>query len=213
MSKLNCNNQTVFIGDSREVMRGLNSASIDLICADPPFNKKKRFNHNFGTPQSKSKRKPGFDDYWTMDDVREEEHELLHECYPKLYHLCVAARNMHSPEMQAYLIMMAVRLIECHRLLAETGSLYLHCDPTANAYLRLLLDGIFGQHNFRNEIIWSYRTGGASKQWFSRKHDTILAFAKNLGQHTFNVQQESLHKSGWKKARRHKLRSGNCRIL
>ena len=179
MSALNCKNQTVFIGDNREVMLGLNSASVDLICADPPFNKKRRFNHSFGTPAAKAKKKPGFDDYWTMDDVREEEHELLNECYPKLYHLCAAARAMHSPEMQAYLVMMAVRLIECHRLLAETGSLYLHCDPTANAYLRLLLDGIFGEKCFRNEIIWHYSNLSAAKRYFPRKHDTILCFGKS----------------------------------
>lgn len=189
MSELNCKSQTVFIGDNREVMRGLNSASVDLICADPPFNKKRRFNHNFGTPAAKAKKKAGFDDYWTMDDVRQEEHELLNECYPKLYHLCAAARNMHSPEMQSYLVMMAVRLIECHRLLAETGSLYLHCDPTANAYLRLLVDGIFGQQNFRNEIIWCYGKWSNVANCFQRNTDTILFYAKSQNS-TFNVLRE-----------------------
>ena len=182
MAALNCQNQTVFIGDNLPIMRGLNSGCADLICADPPFNKKKRFNHNFGKSRP-SKKKPGFDDYWTMDDVRKEEHELLNARYPKLYHLCASARNLHSPEMQAYLVMMAVRLMECHRLLAETGSLYLHCDPTANAYLRLMLDGIFGQQNFRNEIVWQRTKSGKSSQHkprsFGRNTDAILFYSKS----------------------------------
>ena len=187
MSAPNCHNQTVFIGDNLPIMRGLNSGCADLICADPPFNKKKRFIHNFGKSKQ-AKQKPGFDDYWTMDEVRKEEHELLNDCYPNLYHLCLSARNLHSPEMQAYLVMMAVRMIECHRLLKETGSMYLHCDPTANAYLRLMLDGIFGQNNFRNEIIWCYPPGGKPpKHGFHRKHDTILYYSKG-GNPKFNHQ-------------------------
>lgn len=128
-------------------MRGLNSESIDLIATDPPFNKEKRFNHLFGTSaKTKSgQTKPGFDDAWTLDDVKKEEHELLNAQHPDIYHLCTLARKMHSEGMMAYLVMMSTRLLECHRLLKMTGSIYLHCDPTANAYLRMLLDAIFGR--------------------------------------------------------------------
>ena len=153
MSKLNCKNQTVFIGDNREVMLGLNSACVDLIATDPPFNRERRFDHNFGSPKGY---KPGFDDKWDgwlMTPQRAEELELLRKCHPQIKRLCDAALEMHSAGMQGYLVMMATRLIECHRLLKETGSIYLHCDHSANAYLRLLMDGIFGQKNFRNEIV------------------------------------------------------------
>jgi DNA modification methylase len=88
-----------------------------------------------------------------------------------------------------YLSFLEPRLVEMHRLLAETGTLYVHVDPRTSHYLKVALDRIFGPENFLNEIIWSYRTGGNSKRWFARKHDVILAFAKKLGSHTFNLQR------------------------
>ena len=84
-----------------------------------------------------------------------------------------------------YLCYMAVRLLELHRALKETGSLYLHCDPTMSHYLKLLLDVIFGEHNFRNEIVWGYRTQGISQVDWPRKHDVLLLYAK--GKETFHV--------------------------
>lgn len=181
MSEMNCKNQTVFLGDNLDIMRGLNRRIADAVITDPPFNSNRRHNHNFGTPpKTKSGRpKPGFDDAWTMDDLRAEEHELLHDQEPDLYHLCALARKMHSPGMQAYLIMMATRLLQCHELLKETGSLFLHCDPTANAYLRMMLDSIFGKQNFRNELIWAYTGASNAAKMFPRKHDTILFYAKS----------------------------------
>ena len=185
---MNCKNQTVFLGDNLDIMRGLNRRIADAIITDPPFNSNRRHNHNFGTPPKtkKGQPKPGFDDAWTMDDLRAEEHELLHDQEPDLYHLCALARKMHSPGMQAYLIMMATRLLQCHELLKETGSLFLHCDPTANAYLRLMLDSIFGKQNFRNEIIWHYKKWSNSGKMFQRNHDTILFYAKDAEQMKFN---------------------------
>ena len=180
-SKANWKNQTVFIGDNLDVMRGMNSESVDLICADPPFNSNRKYNHLFG-----GKRKPGFDDTWTMDEERAEEHELLSSCHPDLYHVCSLAGKMHSPGMRAYLIMMSTRLLECRRLLAETGSIYLHCDPNANAYLRMLMDGVFGKDNFRNEIVWWYKNASRGKINWAKAHDTILYYAKNAEQVKFN---------------------------
>ena len=83
-----------------------------------------------------------------------------------------------------------MRLLECHRLLKPTGSIYLHCDHTANGYIRMAMDAIFGSKNFLNEIVWSYTSGGVSKQWFGRKHDTIFLYAKQLGQHCIDLPQE-----------------------
>jgi DNA modification methylase len=95
-------------------------------------------------------------------------------------------------DMLAYLSMMAPRLIELRRVLKPTGSLYLHCDPTASHYLKLLLDAVFTPANFVNEIVWHYNTGGTTKDRFSRKHDIILFYAKNdnLRRHDFNTQRE-----------------------
>ena len=188
MSEMNCKNQTVFLGDNLDIMRGLNRRIADAIITDPPFNSNRRHNHNFGTPpKTKSGQpKPGFDDAWTMDDLRAEEHELLHDQEPDLYHLCALARKMHSPGMQAYLIMMATRLLQCHELLKETGSLFLHCDHFANAYLRMMLDAVFGNKNFLGEIAWCYTGPGNAKRFFPRKHDNILVYAKQKGIHKFN---------------------------
>ena len=88
--------------------------------------------------------------------------------------------------MQSYLIFMAVRLLEMHRILKPTGSIYLHCDPTASHYLKLLMDGIFGHGNCRNEIIWAYTGPGSPKmRQFNRKHDTVHWYSRG-DKWTFN---------------------------
>lgn len=100
-----------------------------------------------------------------------------------------------------YLVYMSVRLIECHRILKVTGSLYLHCDPTMSHFLKLLLDCIFGEQNFRNEVIWFYKTGGTSKKYFSKKHDVLLFYAKDYQKQFFNflrVKSYLAHKYGFK---------------
>lgn len=185
--KPNWNNQSVFIGDNIDIMRAMNTESVDQICTDPPFNKNKRFDHVFG-----GKKEKGFDDAWTMDDERKEEFEDLRKWKPALFQVCRLAGLMHSRGMQGYLVFMATRLIECHRLLKETGSMYLHCDHSANAYLRMLMDGVFGQENFRNEIVWSYgKTSNAAAKKFLRGNDTILFYCKNAKVATFNPQFET----------------------
>jgi site-specific DNA-methyltransferase (adenine-specific) len=87
----------------------------------------------------------------------------------------------------SYLGFMRPRLEECRRLLAEQGTLYVHADWRVGHHLRILLDDVLGHDNFLNEIVWHYRTGGLSSRWFGRKHDTILAYARRLGKHRFNV--------------------------
>jgi len=124
-----------------------------------------------------------FKDAWTVDDVDVHEHG---ELAPAAYAVIEAGRQAHGKGMQSYLIFMAVRLMEMYRILKPTGSIYLHCDPTAGHYLKLLMDGIFGYGNFLNEIIWSYRSGGGSKSRFGRKHDTLLYY--KVGKiHLFNA--------------------------
>ncbi|HUU85693.1 MAG TPA: site-specific DNA-methyltransferase, partial [Phycisphaerae bacterium] len=95
-----------------------------------------------------------------------------------------------SGGIDGYLEFLRPRLQHMHRVLSEKGSLYVHLDWRAAHYVKVLLDTIFGADNFLNEIIWSYRTGGRSKRWFARKHDTILLYARCAGRHTFNLLRD-----------------------
>jgi len=88
-----------------------------------------------------------------------------------------------------YLGFLEPRVVEMRRLLSERGTLYVHVDPRTSHYVKVALDRVFGDAHFLNEVIWSYRTGGRSKQWFARKHDVLLVYAKQRGQHVFNVQR------------------------
>jgi site-specific DNA-methyltransferase (adenine-specific) len=100
-----------------------------------------------------------------------------------------------SGGIKAYLAFMLPRLEQCHRLLSTAGTLYVHVDWRAAAYLRICLDTIFGPRNFLNEIIWHYRTGGVSRRWFGRKHDTLLVYARQAGRHRFNVLREGIFRT------------------
>lgn len=104
-------------------------------------------------------------------------------------------RDRWSGGLKSYLAFMHPRLVECHRLLPRHGGLYVHVDWRVAAYLRVMLDTIFGPENFLNEIIWHYRTGGSSKQWFARKHDTILYYAREAGRHRFSVLREGVYRT------------------
>ena len=178
-------NRTLWIDDNLRVLRALNSECADLIYLDPPFNSKRVYNAPLGSPAAGAK----FDDTWTLDSVKSEWAELQEAADPAMHHTIVGAGLTAGESMQAYLSFMALRLQECHRILRPTGSLYLHCDPTASHYLKQLLDAIFGRGQFRNEIIWSYGLGGSSRRWYSRKHDVIL-FYTSTDRYTFNKPLE-----------------------
>ncbi len=121
-----------------------------------------------------------FKDIWSWEtDVHEEWIDDIEDRYAAVNSTIQATRRTHSESTAAYLTYMAVRLIECHRVLKPTGSIYLHCDHTANSYLRMLLDAIFGSENFQNEIVWTYGLGGSSPKRWSRKHDTLLFYTKS----------------------------------
>jgi site-specific DNA-methyltransferase (adenine-specific) len=105
--------------------------------------------------------------------------ESLAVKYPSLTKFIATVGDIHSKAMMAYLTYMAQRIIEMHRVLKDTGSLYLHCDATAAHYLKILLDKIFGKNNFKNEIIWRYSSGGASKKHYSKNHDNIYFYTKS----------------------------------
>ena len=154
---------------------------VDLVYLDPPFNK----NRNFAAPIGSKAAGAAFKDTWTLDDVDLSWHGELAEAHPALYQTIDAAGTAHSKGMKAYLIYMAVRLLELRRVLAPTGSIYLHCDPTASHYLKTLMDSIFGRNQFRNEIVWSYQRWTGATKHFQRMHDVLLMFARSESS-TFN---------------------------
>ena len=178
-------NRTIFTGDNLDIMRGLESASVDLIYLDPPFNS----NHNYAAPIGSKAAGAAFKDSWTWNDIDKTWQGLIGESYPALHNLIETAGLLNGKSDKAYLVYMSVRIMEMHRLLKSTGSLYLHCDPTMSHSLKLTLDAIFGAGRLINEISWIYKSGGASKRWFAKKHDTIFFYTKTK-HYTFNTQKE-----------------------
>lgn len=176
--KPNWANQTIWTGDNLDIMRGMNSESVDLIYLDPPFNSK----HDYSAPIGSKAAGAAFKDTWGLDDVNLAWHGEIKHDNPGLYDLLNATRFVHGDSMMSYLIYMAIRITEMRRLLTLTGSIYLHCDPTASHYLKLLMDSIFRKGNSRNEIIWHYGQRTAFLPYnFSRKHDVLLFYAKTSG--------------------------------
>ena len=193
--------QTIWTGDNLDIMRGMNSASVGLIYLDPPFNSQ----HNYAAPIGSKAAGAAFRDTWGLDDVNLAWHgEVKHE-YPGLYALLQATRQIHGDSMMSYLIYMAIRLMEMRRLLKPTGSIYLHCDPTASHYLKLLMDSLFGKASFRNEIVWHY--GGRMMHkvsQYNRKHDVILFYTRSKP-YTFKLPTEHVDFLEYAAARHEKI--------
>ena len=151
----------------------MNSDCMDLIYLDPPFNSNRTYEAPIGSKAAGA----AFKDAWTLSDVDVHEHGELADRNPAAYAVIEAARLAHGKPMQAYLIFMAVRLLEMQRILKPSGSIYLHCDPTASHYLKLLMDGIFGGGNFRSEITWKRtNTHNDAKHTFPNVADVILFY-------------------------------------
>lgn len=173
-------NQTIWTNDNLFVLKGMNSGSVDLIYLDPPFNSNKDYEGVVGTEGATA----SFKDTWTLDDT--DIHYIAElEAESKLkgisageWHLIQHARFNHSPSMASYLCMMSPRLKEMKRVLKSTGSIYLHCDPTASHYLKGLMDFIFGRDSFRNEIIWEYPRARPGGKQFAKLHDTLFWYSK-----------------------------------
>jgi site-specific DNA-methyltransferase (adenine-specific) len=156
--------------------------SVDLVYLDPPFNSAATYNVLFreGSGEESAAQIKAFDDTWSWDaSANEALYRLLHEkaannevkSLVKTFHQFLG----HSP-MLAYLVQMSVRLVHLRRVLKETGSLYLHCDPTASHYLKLVLDGVFGPASFRNEIVWKRTSGRKAPTRYGRVHDVIFFY-------------------------------------
>ena len=176
MPKPNFVNRTLWTADNLDILRGMNSECVDLIYLDPPFNS----NKDYAAPIGSKAAGAAFKDTWTLSDLDVAWMGIIAEDQPSLSHVLKAARFTHGKGMQSYLTMMAVRLLELHRILKPTGSVYLHCDPNASHYLKLLMDSIFGKGNFRNEIVWkraygvSYTTGRQRR--FGVNTDCVLYY-------------------------------------
>ncbi len=177
MSKINIENRTIFCKDNIKILQGINSNSVDLIYLDPPFNKNKVFTAPIGSDAEGA----SFKDIFREEDVKDEWAHTIKEDNEKLYSLLESAKLMGGSNNYnyCYLCYMGIRIIEMYRVLKDTGSIYLHCDQTMSHYLKLLMDCVFGENNFRNEVIWCYHAGGASKKYFPRKHDNLLLYGKS----------------------------------
>ena len=174
-------NRTIFTGDNLPVLRGINTASVDLVYLDPPFNSKKAWAAPIGSKAAGA----AFKDTWTLSDVDEVWHDQLRAVNPRLHDVILAARAAGGDSTMSYLLMMAPRLLELRRVLKDTGSIYLHCDPTESHALKLMLDTIFGRGNFRNEISWCYRRMPSKSTAFQRMRDVILFYTAG-GDHIWN---------------------------
>ncbi len=183
---MNVVNRTLFIADNLDIMRGMDSNTIDLIYLDPPFNTNEEYKAPIGSPAEGAE----FKDIWTDEDVKNEWYGQIASEHEELYQIIQASEAVYDASMKIYLTAMAVRLFVMHRILKPTGSIYLHCDSTANAPLRIIMDTLFGKQNFRREITWSNEDSSGFKSkannWI-RSGETIFYFVKSK-QYTFNKQ-------------------------
>ncbi len=177
----------LYYGDNLAVMRQhVPSSSVDLVYLDPPFNSDREYNAFFKQQDStrSAAQIKAFTDTWRWDAAAAASYQTVVEAGGKPAQALKAMRDLlGTTDVLSYLAMMTPRLIELRRTLKDTGSLFLHCDPTASHYLKVILDMVFGPDNFRNEIIWHYNTGGKGKKQFLRKHDTILWYSKSANFH------------------------------
>ena len=176
-------NRTLVRGDNLEEMRKLPDECIDLIATDPPFNSKRNY---FVPYRDEHGQEPdtlvrAFSDTWTWGEAAEEAYkELIENTGEQISDTVEGLRKfLNETPMMAYLVMMAIRIIEMHRILKSKGSLYLHCDPSASHYLKIVLDAVFQPQQYRNEIIWQRTSTHNDGKQYGRIHDTILFYSKS----------------------------------
>ncbi len=211
----NSANNYLYCGDNIKILRNfVGSTTVDFCYIDPPFNSQRNYYQSFSSANSsanyaihKKNELLTFTDTWRWDDLAEDKlQEIQFPVFPR----STVALFKSLPDiigtgnLLAYLVHLTLIIKEIHRVLKTTGSFYLHCDPAASHYLKLILDTIFCSQGgeFQNEIIWSYRTGGASRKRFARKHDVIFFYTKS-GQWTFHAPKEKsymMHHYGFKKS-------------
>ncbi len=174
---------TLYYGDNLDILqRYVKDESVDLVYLDPPFNSNANYNVLFAQKDGaqSSAQIQAFEDTWQWDQnaiqtyTREVEKGGPVADALRAFNLILGASNM-----MAYLTMMAPRLQELRRVLKPTGSLYLHCDPTASHYLKVLLDMVFGAENFRNEIVWKRQSAHSDSRGYGSVHDILLFYVKS----------------------------------
>ena len=182
--KQNFPDNVLYEMDNLDVLRGMNSETVDLIATDPPFNtaRNRAGSAGFYVDQWKWGDTGILPDQWKWNEVHPIWLDEIKDENPSLFEVIKSAGECHGEDIAAFLCFISVRLLEMHRVLKDTGSIYLHCDPTANAYIRMCMDAIFGASNFQNEIVW--RIGWVSgfktrKRGWIRNHDTILYYTKS----------------------------------
>ncbi len=174
MAQPNFADKTIWTGDNLDILRGMNSECVDLIYLDPPFNS----NQNYAAPVGSKAAGAAFKDTWTLSDLDVAWMGLIADEQPAIANLLHTTSLTHGKGMQSYLTMMAVRLMEMRRVLKETGSIYLHCDPTASHYLKLLMDAVFGSGRFQNHITWRRTTAHSDSIRYGSNADHLLFYAK-----------------------------------
>ena len=179
----------LYYSDNLPILQQMESESVDLIYLDPPFNSDRVYNIIYPDDMGQV---TAFEDtwYWTPEcDIHLREIKQIET--KNILNALIDA--MGKSQLCAYLVNMAVRLIELHRILKPTGSIYLHCDPTASHYLKIVMDAIFRSDNFLNEIIWHYRKWPTGKYTFQRNHDVLLFYCRDSKEKNI---QSNLY--GWK---------------
>ncbi len=190
MSECNVKHGTVFARDNIDILRGMNSDCVDLIYLDPPFNS----NRHYIAPIGSEAAGAAFKDTWTLDDVDEAWVDMIAEESEALAAIIKAIDLVRGDGTQSYLSYMAIRLIEMHRILKHSGSIYLHCDQNEGHALNLLMDSIFGKDNFRNDITWRRTPSDAKgsqhapKSW-GKNADNLLYYGKTHAADIVPVQE------------------------
>jgi len=176
--------KSLYFGDNLKILRQyIKDESIDLIYLDPPFNSKADYNLLFQEKNGADSfaQITAFEDTWSWGEEAEIAYEeIIRIGDTDIVKMISSFKEfIKQNDMMAYLTMMTIRLIELKRVLKPSGNIYLHCDPTASHYLKVIMDSIFGAKNFRNEIIWCYQSRENTKKRWNRKHDVILFYSKS----------------------------------
>ena len=168
--------------DNLAVLRGMNSATVDLIATDPPFNTKRNRAGTAGFYVDNWRWGDAgiLPDQWRWNEVHPVWLEQIRDENQALFEVIETTAHSHGDDIAAFLCFLSVRLLECRRLLKPTGSIYLHCDPAANGYIRMAMDAIFGAKNFRNEVVWKRSQGAKNAAGrYHSEHDTIFYYVKS----------------------------------
>ena len=186
-------NRTIFTADNLHILRGIPDESVNMIYLDRPFNKNKNFSAPIGSKTAGAE----FKDTWSLSDVDIAWWGEIANRNEALYTVLDAINKTAGEDLMSYCIYMAIRLLEMHRILKNTGAIYLHCDPTVSHYLKIVLDAIFVSRNFKNEIIWKRSTSQQKgSQYKSKKlgsnHDVILFYCKDVNNFQFENPKKAL---------------------